>query len=93
MKSELARATQIVVRPVVPAPHDMLWLTNDGNEDFANDKRVHKEDKVAQRGPLVASAYLTAALTKASVSSSETLRVNDVWVKLGGETWVMDVTP
>ena len=28
MDSELARTTQITVRPVVPAPQDMLWVTD-----------------------------------------------------------------
>ena len=91
MHSELARTTQITVRPVAPSPQDMLRVTNPDCQDDGTDKRVHKEDKAAQRGPSVASAYLTAALTKASVSSSETLQVNDAWVQPGEETWVIDV--
>ena len=83
MHSELARTTQIAARPVAPAPQDMLWVTNPDIQDFGSDKqrRVRTEDKAAQRGPLVASAYLTAALTKASVSSTD--GVGEAWVQPG----------
>ena len=87
MNSELARTNTITVRPVVPAPQEMLWVTDPDNMELGSeDRRAHKEDKAAQRGPAVAAAYLTAALTKASVPSSEMLQAGDAWVQHGEET-------
>ncbi|MFM7986074.1 MAG: hypothetical protein ACKPKO_42850, partial [Candidatus Fonsibacter sp.] len=48
MKSELARTTQIAVRPAVPTPQEMLQLTSSGGQDAGVEFRWNKEDKVAQ---------------------------------------------
>ena len=93
MKSELARTTQITVRPLVPTPQEMVYLTStDKEEQTSVDKRMNKEDKAAQRGPCVAAAYLKAALTKASVTSTDVVH-DEAWVQPGEETWIVDLTP
>ena len=91
MKSELARTTQITVRPAVPTPQEMLHLTSSDEQDIGGEFRCNKEDKAAQRGPAVARAYLTAALSKASISSTD--HVDEAWVQPGEETWILDLTP
>ena len=50
MKSELARTTQITVRPAAPTPQEMLHLTSSDEQDIGGDFRWNKEDKAAQRG-------------------------------------------
>ena len=92
MKSELARTTQITVRPTLPTPQELLHVTGEASHDYVTaDSRINKEDKAAQRGPAVATAYLQAALAKASVSSSD--RADASWLQPGEETWILDLTP
>ena len=90
MKSELARTTQITVRPAVPTPQEMGHLTSSDEQDIGSVFRWKKEDKAAQQGPVVATAYLTAALSKASISSTD--HVDEGWVQPGEETWILDLT-
>ena len=91
MKSELARTTQITVRLAAPTPQEMAHLTSSDEQYIGGDFRWNKEDKAAQRGPAVATAYLTAALSKASISSTD--HVDEGWVQPGEETWILDLTP
>ena len=90
MQSELARTTAVLPRPCVPAPSDFLHVTGSVKDCVEVDSKIHKEEKAAQRGPLVAQAYLEALLTKASQPCSE--HAPDVWIQPGDETWVIDLT-
>ena len=70
----------------------MLHVIGTDDLDHASvDARAHNAGKAAQRGPEVAVAYLTAALTKASASFTGI--VDEAWVQPGEETWILDLTP
>ena len=87
MGSELARTTVVVARPMVPKVADMVPVTFEGRQESAVKPRMNKEEKAAQRGPLVAQAYLEALFTKAAMPSTETS-----WIQPEDETWVIDLT-
>ena len=71
--SELSRTTAVLPRPTVPNPADLLHVTDAGRSSGEQaDSKLGKEDKVAQRGPHVAQAYLEALFTKAAVPSADT---------------------
>ena len=90
MGSELARTTVVVARPMVPKVADMLPVTFEGKEESAVKTKINKEEKAAQRGPLVAQAYLEALCTKASSPSTDGAVTS--WIQPGEETWVIDLT-
>ena len=90
MGSELARTTVVVVRPMVPKVADMLPVTLEGKDESAVKIKINKEEKAAQRGPLVAQAYLEALFTKAAQNGADAAQTS--WIQPGEETWVIDLT-
>jgi len=68
-----------------------VHLTSSDEQDIGGDFRWNKEDIAAQRGPDVATASLTATLSKANISSTD--HVDEGWVQPGEETWILDLTP
>ena len=86
MNSELARTTQITVRPTLPTPQEFVHLTDAEETPTSTEARLNKEEKAAQRGLAVAAAYLQAALAKHGGCEESWLEPND-------ETWVIDFHP
>ena len=93
MHSELARTTCVTNRPTLPNAHEYVRVTCDDMElsNQSIDTKIDKEAKAAQRGPLVAAAYMEALFTKAAVSSVEGCPPQ--WLEPGQETIILDITP
>ena len=93
MNSELARTTTVTARPMVPNPGDLLHVTSDTSTAADMEAKLRKEEKAAQRGPMVAQAYLETLFAKATVPSNETTNASlSPWIQPGEETWIIDVT-
>ena len=84
VNSELARTTAVQPRPTAPNPGELLHATDSAQDAMQQaDSKINKEDKAAQRGPLVAQAYQEARFTKAA-TPSHGAAMQQSWLQ-GGE--------